>query len=88
VAHGGVLWQGEISREMLLSIFWQGTPVHDGAAVMQGGRIAEVAAILPLLTSSALPSHFGTGHVTKGARHRTMEPGPAAMIRLVGITGI
>ena len=58
----GVPWQGKLSREMLLSIFWHGTPVHDGATIVQGDRIVEVAAILPLSKRSDLPSHFGTRH--------------------------
>lgn len=62
VVQGGVLWQGTLSREMLLSIFWHGTPVHDGATVIQGNKIVEVGAILPLSKSNDLPSHFGTRH--------------------------
>lgn len=62
VVHGGIPWQGKLSREMLLSIFWHGTPVHDGATVIQGDRIVEVAAILPLSKRNDLPSKFGTRH--------------------------
>ena len=62
VVQGGVPWHGKLSREMLLSVFWHGTPVHDGAAVIQGDQIVEVAAILPLSNSNDLPSHFGTRH--------------------------
>ena len=62
VVNGGIPWQGKLSREMLLSIFWHGTPVHDGATVIQGDQIVEVAAILPLSKSNDLPSHFGTRH--------------------------
>lgn len=62
VIHGGVLWQGKLSREMLLSIFWHGTPVHDGAIVIQGDQIVEVSTILPLSKNQELPSHFGTRH--------------------------
>lgn len=62
VVHGGVLWRGTLSQEMLLSIFWHGTPVHDGATVIQGDQVMEVAAILPLSESKDLPSHFGTRH--------------------------
>ena len=141
VVHGGIPWQGKLSREMLLSIFWHGTPVHDGAAVIQGDQIVEVAAILPLSKSDDLPSHFGTRHraafglaettdalvivvseergevtvfkdraiitigdridldrmlrehagtvqATKGVKRQTVELSLAAMICLVGITGI
>jgi hypothetical protein len=47
---------------MLLSIFWDGSSVHDGAAIIQGNQIVEVSAILPLSKSNDLPSHFGTRH--------------------------
>jgi len=62
VVHGGVSWHGILSKEMLLSIFWNGTPVHDGAAIIQGNQILEVATILPISKNSDLPSHFGTRH--------------------------
>ena len=62
VVQGGILWQGRLSREMLLSIFWHGTPVHDGAIVIQGDQIVEVSTILPLSKNQDLPSHFGTRH--------------------------
>lgn len=60
--HGGIEWQGLISREMLLSIFWSGNPVHDGAAVVEGARISRVGAILPLSQRQDLPHRFGTRH--------------------------
>jgi uncharacterized protein (TIGR00159 family) len=62
VVQSGVSWQGKLSREMLTSIFWHGTPVHDGATIIQGDKILEVAAILPLSKRSDLPSYFGTRH--------------------------
>ncbi|MFO7714069.1 diadenylate cyclase [Desulfosarcina sp.] len=62
VVQSGIPWQGKLSREMLLSIFWHGTPVHDGATVIQGDRIVEVSAILPLSKRNDLPSYFGTRH--------------------------
>jgi uncharacterized protein (TIGR00159 family) len=57
-----VSWNGEVSREMIESIFWPGNPVHDGAAVIQGNQINRVAAILPLTERSDLPMRFGTRH--------------------------
>ena len=59
---GGIAWRGKLSREMVLSIFWHGTPVHDGAAIIQGDQIVEVSAILPLSKRNDLPSYFGTRH--------------------------
>ncbi len=57
-----VAWQGQVSREMIESIFWPDNPVHDGAAVIEGDRIVDVAGILPLSDRKDLPSHFGTRH--------------------------
>ncbi len=59
---GGIAWSGEISREMILSIFYPGNPVHDGAALVEGERVSRVSAILPLSRREDLPSHFGTRH--------------------------
>lgn len=59
---GGVYWHGLVSREMLISIFWGGNPVHDGAAVIVGDRITRVGAILPLSQSDDLPNEYGTRH--------------------------
>jgi uncharacterized protein (TIGR00159 family) len=62
LVHSGLSWRGELSPEMILSIFWPDNPVHDGAAIIQGDQVAEVGAILPLSNRSDLPSHFGTRH--------------------------
>lgn len=58
----GIDWNGDISREMLLSIFYPDNPVHDGAAVIEDDRVARVGAILPLSRREDLPSHLGTRH--------------------------
>jgi len=50
------------SSQLLLSIFKDGTPLHDGAVVIQDGRIALASCYLPLSHSSELPQHFGTRH--------------------------
>ena len=62
LTQGGILLDGRLSREMLLSIFWEGNPVHDGAAVIAGDRIVNVGVILPLTRREDLPSHYGTRH--------------------------
>ncbi len=59
---GGIPWQGKLSREMLISIFWLDNPVHDGAAIIQGNRVTDVGVILPLSKRQDLPSYFGTRH--------------------------
>lgn len=58
----GVGWNGDISREMILSVFFPDNPVHDGAAIIDGDRITRVGAILPLSRREDLPSYLGTRH--------------------------
>ena len=62
VVQSGIPWKGEISREMILSIFWPDNPVHDGAAIVQGDQITQVGAILPLSRRDDLPTYYGTRH--------------------------
>ena len=60
--HGGISWNGTISREMLLSIFFPQNPVHDGAIIIRGKQITEVGVLLPLSQRQDLPSYYGTRH--------------------------
>jgi uncharacterized protein (TIGR00159 family) len=62
VIQKGIPWEGEISKEMISSIFWPDNPVHDGAAIIQGNQITQVSAILPLSRRDDLPSYYGTRH--------------------------
>ena len=59
---GGILWNGKMSKEMLVSVFWPNNPVHDGAAIIQDQRIVKVGAILPLSDRGDLPPSYGTRH--------------------------
>ncbi|HSO67941.1 MAG TPA: diadenylate cyclase [Desulfatirhabdiaceae bacterium] len=58
----GIPVNGEISREMISSIFWPDNPVHDGAMLIEGNQITEVGVILPLSYRQDLPSYYGTRH--------------------------
>ena len=62
VIQSGIPWKGEISKEMILSVFWPDNPVHDGAAIIQGDQIIQVSAILPLSRRDDLPTYYGTRH--------------------------
>ena len=62
IIHSGIPWGGLVSREMIQSIFWHDNPVHDGAAIIEGNRVLEVGAILPLSHRKDLPSNYGTRH--------------------------
>jgi uncharacterized protein (TIGR00159 family) len=62
LVHGGIPWHGKVSQEMIVSIFWPNNPVHDGAIIIDGEEIKEVAVLLPLSQRSDLPSFYGTRH--------------------------
>ncbi len=51
-----------VSKDLLTSIFLPYSPLHDGAVVIQGGRIAYAGCILPLTLKSDLPEGVGTRH--------------------------
>lgn len=58
----GVAIDSEISPQMLESIFYNGAPFHDGAALINNGRIEKAACHLPLSVSPDVPQHLGTRH--------------------------
>jgi len=58
----GVRMEAVISRDLLISIFQPGLPLHDGAAIVQKNRIAAAACFLPLTTNPTLSSKLGTRH--------------------------
>ena len=62
VIQKGIPWEGKLSKEMIMGIFWPDNPVHDGAAIIQGDLITQVSAILPLSRRDDLPSYYGTRH--------------------------
>jgi diadenylate cyclase len=51
-----------VSQELLLSIFHPTSPLHDGAAVVQSGRLAAAKVFLPLSLSKDVSRFFGTRH--------------------------
>jgi diadenylate cyclase len=61
-AESGVRLEARISRDLLLSIFQPGLPLHDGAVIVQKDRIAAAACFLPLTTNPALARNLGTRH--------------------------
>jgi len=58
----GVRLEAYISRDLLLSVFQPGLPLHDGAAIIQRDRIAAAACFLPLTTNPAVSRMLGTRH--------------------------
>ena len=61
ITEGQVL-KGEPTSELLTSIFQKGSPLHDGAALIQNDSITQVASYLPLSSAEGLPKGWGTRH--------------------------
>jgi diadenylate cyclase len=51
-----------ITKELLTALFLPYSPLHDGAVVIQNGRLAVAGAILPLTLKADLPEGVGTRH--------------------------
>jgi uncharacterized protein (TIGR00159 family) len=51
-----------VSKELMVSIFQNQSPLHDGAIIIQDGRISAVGCILPLTLRADLPEGVGTRH--------------------------
>lgn len=58
----GVSLDAAVSHELLVSLFLPYSPLHDGAVVIQDGRISQAGCILPLTLRSDLPDGLGTRH--------------------------
>lgn len=58
----GVLIDARISRELLVSIFYPESPIHDGAVIVQQGRISAAGCFLPLTRDENVDPDLGTRH--------------------------
>lgn len=59
---GGVYLDAEVRNELLDTIFWPGTALHDGAVVIQSDRIAAAACLFPLTDNPDVSKRLGTRH--------------------------
>ncbi len=53
---------GQLSPELLETIFMRGSPLHDGAAIIKGDRILAAACLLPLSSNPNVILALGTRH--------------------------
>ncbi len=58
----GIKLDSLISKELLISIFTPPSPLHDGAVIIQKGRITAASCYLPLSTEENIDQSFGTRH--------------------------
>lgn len=52
----------DLSSDLLISIFYEGNPLHDGGVIIQGDRISCAGAVFPTSSSSKINKRLGTRH--------------------------
>ena len=52
----------EISRELIETIFFKNTPLHDGALIIRNRKMVAARCILPVSQREDIPSHLGLRH--------------------------
>ncbi|HVQ31979.1 MAG TPA: diadenylate cyclase CdaA [Vicinamibacteria bacterium] len=58
----GIAMDALVTYDLLISIFNPGTPLHDGAVILQGNRVAAAACFLPLTVNPELSRALGSRH--------------------------
>ncbi len=58
----GISLDANLTYDLLVSIFQSSSPLHDGAVIVQGDRVAAAACFLPLTTNPRLNREMGSRH--------------------------
>ena len=58
----GTPLNGDVNREMLGTIFYEGTPLHDGAVAVRDGMLKAAGCVLPLSDNLEIGKDMGTRH--------------------------
>ena len=58
----GTMLDAAVSSELLKNLFWNKAPMHDGAVIIRGGRVAAAGCMLPLSTNVNLSRDLGMRH--------------------------
>ena len=62
VLDSGTKIEAEVTSELLVTLFVPHSPLHDGASIVRGGKIAAAGCILPLSQNPNLSKTYGTRH--------------------------
>ena len=62
VAETGVMVHGDVSADLLRTIFARGTSLHDGAVIIREDRVLAAGALLPLAETTIHTERYGTRH--------------------------
>lgn len=74
----GIPLDAALTYDLLVTIFRPGSPLHDGAVILQEGRVAAAACFLPLTVNPKLSRELGTRH--RAAIGLTEESDAAAIV--------
>ena len=58
----GVVLNSEISVRLLGNLFYEGSPLHDGAVIIRGDKIYAASCVLPLTDRVSIGKNLGTRH--------------------------
>ena len=58
----GTIISGRVTEQLMRNIFVNKAPLHDGAVILQDGKIAAAGCVLPVSNSTTLPKDLGTRH--------------------------
>jgi diadenylate cyclase len=62
LAESGVLLHADLRAELLATLFYHGTALHDGAVIISGDRILAAGVLLPLSQNVLDSERYGTRH--------------------------
>ena len=62
VISSGIPMNADVSPQLLVNIFEPKTPLHDGAVIISGNKIAAAACVLPLADDNDIAKELGTRH--------------------------
>ncbi len=58
----GTKLNADVSSELICTIFWYGSPLHDGAIIIQEQKVTAAGCLLPLTENVELSKNLGTRH--------------------------
>ena len=58
----GTLIDAKVTDQLLRNLFFKNSPLHDGAVIVRGSRVAAAGCVMPLSENTHLPGGIGTRH--------------------------
>jgi diadenylate cyclase len=59
---GGIKLDSQITNELMVTLFYPGTPLHDGAAILRDDRLVAAGCLFPLSENPVVSRGLGTRH--------------------------